>query len=403
MSIRLIVRVLYVNENGCDEINNWMEYKALVEVWEELGECVDLPLVHYKQAFVDGVVHWLSCCRSSIVGFDVDDDVFREMKLPSDLQCSDSCLLIMESWGGSLAIIEFEYGKEICLWITTKFTVQFFGIERWIRVFGKNGEVIMEMDSSSLVTYDPMNNRVTRSEVSVDNPLHVCPYTESLVLFDRGSLCGEGTNRTASVTEFLIVLPLYLNSSPLSPSPPPSVHSSPLQIPTFPSSLTHHLSLTMPSFHINDDRDILTEILSRLDARSLVTASLVCRLWHSVARADSVWERLCFRHAASSPSPSAGARTVVVALGGYRRMYMVCAGPVMRRLLGRKRKRGGVESEVMRRRVWRRCGAQLLVSLFCVDYYERLGRTSGGGEGELPAAGGEELSSSLMFLCGCST
>lgn len=60
---------------------------------------------------------------------------------------------------------------------------------------------------------------------------------------------------------------------------------------------------------------------------------------------------------------------------------MVCLRPVLSRL--------------GRRRVWTRHEVELALSLFCVDYYERLmvGGSAGKGGGEAAA------SSSLMFLC----
>ncbi|XP_038703653.1 F-box protein SNE-like isoform X1 [Tripterygium wilfordii] len=134
-------------------------------------------------------------------------------------------------------------------------------------------------------------------------------------------------------------------------------------------------------FHLNDHIDILIEILKRLDGRSLSVAACVCRFWCTIARNDSLWENLCFRHV--SPPPS-GVRPVVVALGGYRRLYMVCVRPVLIRL-GELRLVG--ESG---RRAWSREEVQLSLSLFCVDYYERL------GVGE---RFGEASPSSLMFLC----
>lgn len=130
-------------------------------------------------------------------------------------------------------------------------------------------------------------------------------------------------------------------------------------------------------FCINDHIDVLIEILKRLDGRSLGVAASVCRLWCSVTRNDSLWEHLCFRHV--SPPPLS-VRPIVVALGGYRKLYMVCLRPVLNRL--------------GRRRVWTRHEVELALSLFCVDYYERfmVGGVVKGGGGEVAS------SSSLMFL-----
>ena len=129
-----------------------------------------------------------------------------------------------------------------------------------------------------------------------------------------------------------------------------------------------------PKFQMNDHIDILIEVLKRLDGPSLGVAACVCRLWCTLTRSDSLWEHLCFRHV-SSPPPSS-VRPVVVALGGYKRLYMVCVRPVLSRLRNS-------HSEL----VWTRDEVQLSLSLFCVDYYERR------------LGGGATSASSLMFLC----
>ncbi|XP_027368623.1 F-box protein SNE [Abrus precatorius] len=135
-----------------------------------------------------------------------------------------------------------------------------------------------------------------------------------------------------------------------------------------------------PRFFINDNIDILREILKRLDGPSLGVAACVCRLWCSLTRNDdSLWEHLCFRHV--STPPPASVRAVVVALGGYKRLYMVCVRPVLSRL---------GNSERVRKRVWTRHEVQLSLSLFCIDSYERL------GSGRVTS---DASASSLMFLC----
>ncbi|XP_050206691.1 F-box protein SNE [Mercurialis annua] len=149
----------------------------------------------------------------------------------------------------------------------------------------------------------------------------------------------------------------------------------------------HTLQKRRLNFSVNDHIDILIEILKRLDGRSLGVAACVCRLWSTIARNDSLWENLCFRHVISPPPSTV--RPVIVALGGYKRLYMVCVRPVLSRL-GRRFRLGGESSDRVKR-VWTRDEIQLSISLFCVDYYERLGRIGGGG--------GDASASSLMFLC----
>ncbi|XP_057527149.1 F-box protein SNE [Amaranthus tricolor] len=146
-------------------------------------------------------------------------------------------------------------------------------------------------------------------------------------------------------------------------------------------------------FRFNDHPDIVMEVLKRLDGRSLAVASCVCRLWSSIANSDdAVWEYVCFRHV----SPPPGVRPLVLALGGYKRLYMLCVRPVLRRLNNKKRTTARYGEGELTRRVWTRQGAQLLLSLFCVDYYEKLGGTSNGSGGRI---GSDALPSSLIFLC----
>ncbi|KAL0761799.1 hypothetical protein Bca101_077949 [Brassica carinata] len=111
----------------------------------------------------------------------------------------------------------------------------------------------------------------------------------------------------------------------------------------------------VPEFSINDHQDVLVEILRRLDGPSLCSAACVCRLWSAVARNDSTWEELCFRQV--SPRPSLPLRSVVSALGGYKRLYFLCIRPVLARLP---------------KIIWSHDQLQLSLSLYCVHYYERL-------------------------------
>ncbi|XVE78318.1 hypothetical protein DITRI_Ditri13aG0135100 [Diplodiscus trichospermus] len=138
-----------------------------------------------------------------------------------------------------------------------------------------------------------------------------------------------------------------------------------------------------PKFFINDHVDILVEILKRLDGRSLGVAACVCSLWCTIARNDSLWEDLCFRNVFPPPS---SVRSVVAALGGYKRLYMACVRPVRSRL------------RRVRRASWTGDEVQLSLSLFCVDCYERLGGVAGSNSSNERIVG-ESSPSSLMFLC----
>ena len=143
-------------------------------------------------------------------------------------------------------------------------------------------------------------------------------------------------------------------------------------------------------YNINDNADLLSEILARLDGRSLAAAACVCRLWATLSRRDAVWEALCLRHVGPASGPAAGpaTRTVVTALGGYRRLYRLCLGPALDRL-----GRAGALAHAQARA---RLSLSLSLSLFSIDCYERLGGNGGGGA----AAGRQQQPpSSLLFLC----
>ncbi|XP_018676971.2 F-box protein SNE-like [Musa acuminata AAA Group] len=112
---------------------------------------------------------------------------------------------------------------------------------------------------------------------------------------------------------------------------------------------------------INDNGDLLAEVLGRLDGRSLAAAGCVCRVWAAVSRRESVWEAVCGRHVEGGAAAGAGARPVVAALGGYRRLYRLCLGPAADWL--------GAAA---------RLSLSLSLSLFSIDCYERrLGRERG--------------------------
>jgi F-box-like len=132
------------------------------------------------------------------------------------------------------------------------------------------------------------------------------------------------------------------------------------------------------AYSINDNVDILAEILSRLDGRSLGVAACVCRLWSTVCIRDSVWEALCDRHVVGGAGDP-GTRSVVTALGGYRRLYRLCLGPALNRLtcLG--------ELAAPDQQGWAHLSLSLSLSLFSIDCYERLE--------------GRQRPASLLFLC----
>ncbi|KAG6493533.1 F-box protein SNE-like [Zingiber officinale] len=145
-------------------------------------------------------------------------------------------------------------------------------------------------------------------------------------------------------------------------------------------------------FSINDNVDLLSEILGRLDGRSLAVAACVCSLWSAVGRREGVWEAVCLRHApfgkgAAETATVGSTRSVVAALGGYRRLYRLCIGPALDRLAS-----GGGGNVPPSASSARHLSLSLSLSLFSIDCYERL------GVGTAAAGGRQQKPASLLFL-----
>ncbi|CAN6465982.1 unnamed protein product [Victoria cruziana] len=140
---------------------------------------------------------------------------------------------------------------------------------------------------------------------------------------------------------------------------------------------------------LGDHYDVLEEVLKHLDARSLCVAACVCRQWRLICTHDSTWENLCNRLAPAAATVSAltttRIRSVVVAMGGFRRLYLVGIRPLFERLRPLPQHRPGAAK-------WTREQEQLSLSLFSIDCYERLGTESGESSSSSPPM-------SFTFLC----
>ncbi|CAN6479019.1 unnamed protein product [Victoria cruziana] len=140
-----------------------------------------------------------------------------------------------------------------------------------------------------------------------------------------------------------------------------------------------------------DQYDVLVEVLKRLDARSLGVAACVCRQWRDICTQESVWEHLCNRHVSAAADVSAAEmsqiRSVIVAMGGYRRLYLMCIRPLLERLPPPEGGPGAGTAAC----TWTRDQVQLSLSLFSIDCYERLGSELGDST--------SSSSLSLRFLC----
>lgn len=123
--------------------------------------------------------------------------------------------------------------------------------------------------------------------------------------------------------------------------------------------------------------DMLNEIFKHLDAASLAMASCVSKKWKQATDDEGLWEAICTRHWPSTASSQSGQlKSVVVALGGFRRLYVNCLHPLLSRnnssfkhLKSCSISKGGSSSSKQK---WSKDEVYLSLSLFSIDCYERI-------------------------------
>ncbi|KAI3726642.1 hypothetical protein L1987_66441 [Smallanthus sonchifolius] len=69
------------------------------------------------------------------------------------------------------------------------------------------------------------------------------------------------------------------------------------------------------------DENLLFEVLKHVDARTLGAAGCVNKQWHRTAQDERLWELICTKHWANIGCGNNQLRSVVLALGGFRRLH----------------------------------------------------------------------------------
>ncbi|XP_071731408.1 F-box protein GID2-like [Rutidosis leptorrhynchoides] len=69
------------------------------------------------------------------------------------------------------------------------------------------------------------------------------------------------------------------------------------------------------------DENLLYEILKHVDARTLGAVGCVNRQWNRTAQDERLWELICTKHWANIGCGNTQLRSVVLALGGFRRLH----------------------------------------------------------------------------------
>ncbi|PKU67330.1 F-box protein GID2 [Dendrobium catenatum] len=148
--------------------------------------------------------------------------------------------------------------------------------------------------------------------------------------------------------------------------------------------------------------DLVFEILKRADARSLAASACVSRRWRSLAEDERLWEAVCTRHWASIGCGNQQLRSVVLALGGFRRHHSLYLLPLLRPTAGAGRPRPALPLPLLAASrspscLPARCGKDellLSLSLLSIGYFEKMNlnyprpRPGGGGSGDAAGSGG---------------
>eukprot|EP01018_Ginkgo_biloba_P026256 Gb_01942 [translate_table: standard] len=139
--------------------------------------------------------------------------------------------------------------------------------------------------------------------------------------------------------------------------------------------------ITKEAWQSNDNDDMLFEVFKHLDSKSLAIASCVSRRWKFAAEEEKLWEGICTQHwPFLNGSQSAQLRSVVLALGGFHRLYVHCLRPLLSRQFDSHRlhvpSSTRPSDKHLNTREWSKDEVHLSLSLFSIDCYERLGRRS---------------------------
>ncbi|XP_054796792.1 F-box protein GID2-like [Prosopis cineraria] len=89
-----------------------------------------------------------------------------------------------------------------------------------------------------------------------------------------------------------------------------------------------HWAAGNPSASVYFDDNLLFEVLKHVDARTLAMAACVSKQWHKTALDERLWELICTKQWANTGCGEQQLRSVVLALGGFRRLHALYLWPL---------------------------------------------------------------------------
>ncbi|KAL9396544.1 hypothetical protein Peur_010797 [Populus x canadensis] len=81
---------------------------------------------------------------------------------------------------------------------------------------------------------------------------------------------------------------------------------------------------------MNLDENLLFEVLKHVDASTLGRAACVSKQWHRTVQDERLWELICTRHWGNMGCGNQQMRSVVLALGGFRRLHSQYLRPLLK-------------------------------------------------------------------------
>jgi F-box protein GID2 len=134
------------------------------------------------------------------------------------------------------------------------------------------------------------------------------------------------------------------------------------------------------------DENMLFEVLKHVDAKTLAMSSCVNKQWHKTAQDERLWELICTKQWANTGCGEQQLRSVVLALGGFRRLHSLYLLPLSKPQTSSSTSSscsssssasswGPIPQQVIRSKPLPRLGkdeVHLSLSLLSIRYYEKM-------------------------------
>ncbi|XP_059442124.1 F-box/kelch-repeat protein At3g06240-like [Corylus avellana] len=198
------------------EIDGDMKVDSHVQVfslnsgsWKTIG-AVGVPGCRFlndhrgTQAFTNGAIHWLTIARiekevfqNIVVSFDVSNEIFREIRLPTEIAYAFPSFLSISVYGKMVAVcvVSASVHYMCCMWVMTE-------CKSWTKLlsfdtinipkplgYTKAGELLWERDGGELTSYDPKSQKMVNHNVN-GGRWGFCfanSYVETLVLLNEAT------------------------------------------------------------------------------------------------------------------------------------------------------------------------------------------------------------------------